>query len=438
MSLFKQSINSFYNRTFRAVEMPSSLSSITDIDAKSEVDPTSVDLTPEAIKTIWGHTEAFYRTGVQPMVSLCIRRKGKIVINRAMGYSRDDVLASVDTPVCMFSAAKAVSAMLIHLLAEQGKINLLDPISFYIPAFAAKGKGGISILQLLSHRAGIPNLPEGSGMEVLLNHKEALRVLCEAESLDHMGRVQSYHAVTSGVIMDELIRVTTGMTIQEYLDRYISKPMGMKYFSYGLAKKDRAIVALDKVTGPKIGAIDKILEGIIGVDPNDIGMFTSDSRFYDAVFPSANLFATAEEGSRFYQMLLNHGNWEGKQIMSPLTVHKATHSFGKAEFDKSLMAPMRYSAGFMLGGSPIGIYGRHSQYAFGHLGYANIICWADPQRDISVSFMNNGKLLLGPHLKSFFKLIGCIAAQCPPVREMEDDIPAYQPSSNPPKTSNTQ
>jgi CubicO group peptidase (beta-lactamase class C family) len=299
-------------------------------------------------------------------------------------------------------------------------------VSYYIPEFAAKGKGGISILQLLSHRGGIPNLPEGVGMEVLLDHKAALEVLCASEPQDQLGRVQSYHAVTSGVIMDELVRVTTGLTIQQYLDRHIRKPMGMRYFRYGLPKRDRAVVALDKVTGPKIGAIDKNLQGIIGVDPNDIGMFTSEARFYDAVFPSANLFSTAEESCRFYQMLLNHGEWNGKQILDPLTVHKATHSFGKAEMDKSLMAPMRYSAGFMLGGSPIGIYGRHSQYAYGHLGYANIICWADPAREISVSLMNNGKILLGPHLKSFFKLIGAIAAQCPATREMKDETPHYQ------------
>jgi len=308
--------------------------------------------------------------------------------------------------------------MLIHLLAEQGKVQLLDPVSHYIPQFAAEGKANISILQLLSHRGGIPNLPEGESMEILLDHDAALEALCAAKPLDHLGRVQSYHAVTSGVIMDELIRATTGMTIQESLDKYIRKPMGMKYFYYGVPKKDRGIVAHDQVTGPKIGAVDKNLQGIIGVDPNDIGQFTQEERFYDAVFPSANLFCTAEESSRFYQMLLDGGIYQGEKILDPLTVLKATHSFGKAEFDKSLMAPMRFSAGFMLGGSPVGLYGKHSQHAYGHLGYANIICWADPEREISVSLMNNGKLIVGPHLKSFIKLIGSIAKQCPPCNEL--------------------
>ena len=425
MNLFKDKTQALYQRAFRTISVPDDLSTITDIDADNEVDPTSVGLEPGAVDSIWEHTERFYRAGVHPMVSLCVRRQGDIVLNRSLGYARNNVLATVHTPVCLFSASKAISAVLIHLLAEQGHINLLDPVSYYIPAFAAKGKGSISILQLLSHRGGIPNLPKGVGMEVLLDHQAALQVLCDSEPEDHLGRVQSYHAVTSGVIMDELVRTTTGMTLQQYLDKYIRKPMGMRYFRFGLTKRDRANAALDKVTGPKVGVIDNVLQGIIGVDPNDIGQFTSEARFYDAVFPSANLFATAEEISRYYQMLLNGGHWQGKQILDRLTVHKAIHSFGKAELDKALMAPMRYSAGFMLGSKGIGMFGRHSQYAYGHLGYANIISWADPEREISVSLMNNGKLILGPHLKAFLQLIGSIAAECPPVRDMQDDIPVY-------------
>ena len=81
--------------------------------------------------------------------------------------------------------------------------------------------------------------------------------------------------------------------------------------------------------------------------------------------------------------------------------------------------------GFMLGGSPVGIYGINTQYAYGHLGYANIVCWADPQRDIAVSLMNTGKLAVGPHLKALPALLGAISAQCQPVVDMESDVPLY-------------
>jgi hypothetical protein len=81
----------------------------------------------------------------------------------------------------------------------------------------------------------------------------------------------------------------------------------------------------------------------------------------------------------------------------------------------------------MLGGTPYGIYGPNSQYAYGHLGFANILCWADPSRDIAVSIMNTGKLALGLHLKTLPALLGAIAEQCEPLVDMEGDTAIFQP-----------
>jgi CubicO group peptidase (beta-lactamase class C family) len=251
-------------------------------------------------------------------------------------------------------------------------------------------------------------------------------MVCEAEPTDHQGRVQAYHAITTGFIFNELIKVTTGLNAQQYLQRYISKPMGMRYFRFGLNKRDQANVAINTTTGLDSAPVNRALAGILGTHPDQAVEMTNDPRFYRAIIPSANLFATAEEVSRFYQMLLNHGHWQGEQILDPLTVHRATRSQGKFVLDKSLMIPMRYSAGFMLGGSPIGIYGKDTQYAYGHLGYANIFCWADPQRDIAVSLMNTGKLALGPHLKALPVLLGAISAECQSIIDMEGDVPIYR------------
>ncbi len=77
-------------------------------------------------------------------------------------------------------------------------------------------------------------------------------------------------------------------------------------------------------------------------------------------------------------MLLDNGRYKDKQIMAPLTAYRAVQEAGKARLDGSLKLPMRYSPGFMLGGNPIGMYGSNSHFAYGHLGLANIICWADP------------------------------------------------------------
>jgi CubicO group peptidase (beta-lactamase class C family) len=418
--------NALYQRAFRTVSIPDDLAAITDIDPH-EVSPQSAGLDAAAVNGIWEACQKLYRTGVYPMLSLCLRRHGEVVINRSLGYSRNDgrdnrrdghreqQIATINTPICAFSASKSVSAVLMHVLAQQGAIDLFDPVSDYLPAFAAKGKGNITIMDLLTHRGGIAKFPKGTNIDLLYDPDAALALICDTAPTYHESRFQGYHTLTSGFIFNELIELTTGLDAQQYLQRYISKPMGMRYFRFGLTQRDQARVAINATTGPVIRLADWALSTVLGTHPETAVRMTNDPRFYRAVIPSANLFCTAEEMSRFYQMLLNDGQWRGRQILEPQTVHNATRSQGKFELDRSLMLPMRYSAGFMLGGSPIGMYGLDTQYAFGHLGYANIFSWADPQRDIAVSLMNTGKLALGPHLLALPALMHAISRACPTV-----------------------
>lgn len=351
-----------------------------------------------------------------------------MLLNRTIGYQRGDalssdaVIADLNTPVCLFSASKSISAMLLHLLAEQGKIHLLDPISYYIPAFAANNKGDISIYQLLAHRAGVPGLGEDVDPALLFDHKTVMEQICAAEPIDHLGRTIAYHAITGGFILDELIRVTTGMNAQQYLDKHIRKPMNMRYFRYGLTKRDQARVADHRSTGFKPGKlIGGTLKNALGIDLEEAVTLSDTPEFRSALLPSGNIYCTAEEASRFFQMMLDYGRYGDQQILQPLTVHRSIQEAGKAVIDASLKIPMRYSPGFMLGGSPMGIYGRNTHYAYGHLGLSTVFCWADPERDISVAILNTGKPVLGSHLRALPRLLFGIADRCPPVREMPAD-----------------
>jgi CubicO group peptidase (beta-lactamase class C family) len=409
-----------FDRLLRTVPIPDDLDAVTRIDTAREAPPGDAGLSAVAVKAIWQDALRLYRTGMYPMLSLCLRRRGKIVLNRTIGYehgdaaSSDAVVAELDTPVCLFSASKAMSATLIHLLAEQGKIHLLDPVSYYIPAFAAQGKGFITIYQLLAHRAGVPGLGDAVEPELLYDREEVLARLCAARPLDRMGRTAAYHALTGGYIVDELIRVTTGMTAQQYLNRYIRRPMGMRYFRYGVTRRDLPRVAENRSTGLKPGPLlGRTLRKVLGIDMEQAVAFTADEAFRTAVLPSANIYATAEEAGRFYQMLLDYGRYGEQRIMQPLTVHRATQEVGRAEFDASLKIPMRYSAGFMLGGAPVGMYGPGTHYAYGHLGLSNIFCWADPARDISVALLNTGKPVIGNHIPALFSLLASISRFCP-------------------------
>ena len=422
---------SLLKKKCRGIDIPSDLSSITSIDYENEVPAGESGLSEDETAAIWDATQDFYRKGMHPLISICLQRGGEMVFNRSIGYqsgddaSTDAVVANFNTPVCMFSASKVISAVLLHLLAEQNKIHLLDPVCHYIPAFAAGGKANINIYQLLAHRAGVPGLGEGVDPDLLYDREEALARICAAETSDKKGRNPAYHAITGGFIIDELIRVTTGLTIQQYLDRYIRKPMGMKYFRYGLTAKDFKKAAVHRSTGlPVTGRFGNAISNVLGLEYEKIVEFSNSADFGGAVLPSANLYCTAEESTRFFQMLLDHGRYKGKQILAPLTVYRAVQEAGKAQMDGSLVLPLRYSPGFMMGGGLLGLYGRDCNFAYGHLGLANIICWADPERDIAVSILNSGKPILGPHIPAFLGLQNAIANQCPKVRDMEaSDVP---------------
>ena len=91
-----------------------------------------------------------------------------MVLKRAIGHARgngpgdgdeDPVPMTPETPVCLYSASKAMAAMTVHLLSEHKALSLLDPVSHYLPAFGQNGKRDITIYQLLCHKAGIPTIP---------------------------------------------------------------------------------------------------------------------------------------------------------------------------------------------------------------------------------------------------------------------------------------
>src|SRR2546430_12251814 len=115
------------------VAMPGDLRSISQIDRDAEVRPQDLGLKPERVEAIWTQIEEFYRTGVQPAITLVLRRHGKIVLKRAIGCVSGNVpgeenLPQVplhsDSPICLFSASKAITALLVHKLVEQKKLRL--------------------------------------------------------------------------------------------------------------------------------------------------------------------------------------------------------------------------------------------------------------------------------------------------------------------------
>ena len=412
--------------TGRRVTVPDDLDDVVSIDRDAECDPKDVGLDPLRVEAVWEAVEELYRTGLQPAMTLVVRRHGKIVLKRAVGCVSGNlpgdqapaVKLSPDAPISLFSASKAISALLIHKLVEQNNMRLEDHVADHIPKFAAHGKERVTVRQLLAHRAGIPLLPVSEPAPDLLRHWDAIiDMLCAAKPADAKFQKQAYHALTAGFILGELVRRVSKRELPELMREWIAQPLGCKHLTYGLAPELRDQAPLNVFTGPKVfWPINSFAKRILGVSFEHATEASNSDAFLSGIVPAGNIYATADDASRVFQMLLDRGKFNGTRVFNADTVAEAKRPVGPMQVDGMLRIPIRYSAGFMLGENPFGLYGPKCQQAFGHLGFIAVLCWADPSRDISAAFLNTGKSVSPMGVVKLARVLGAISRAFPPVQ----------------------
>jgi CubicO group peptidase (beta-lactamase class C family) len=167
------------------------------------------------------------------------------------------------------------------------------------------------------------------------------------------------------------------------------------------------------VTGPPpLPPLSTLVERALGVPIREAVELSNDPRFLTAIIPAGNVITTANELSRFYQLLLDGGELDGVRIFDPRTIQRATAEQSYLEFDLTLGFPLRYSMGFMLGAQWLSLYGPDTEQAFGHLGFTNVSGWADPARGVAAALMTSGKPLVYPQLYHLFDIARRIGAAC--------------------------
>ncbi|HSP99257.1 MAG TPA: serine hydrolase domain-containing protein [Candidatus Dormibacteraeota bacterium] len=408
--------------------VPSDLAAVTTINYDAEVAPRALEVADDGVEQIWSAAERLYRSGIHPALQLCVRRHGEVLIDRAIGHAAgngphdrrktEKVLATPATPFNILSASKAVTAMVIHLLDQKRLLHLHDPVCEYIPEFATHGKERVTIQHVLTHRAGIPNLPANAMRLENLDHEDrVVKLLCDAELTWRPGRRLAYHAITGGFILGEIVKRVTGKPIRTFLREQILAPLGFRWMNYGVAARDVGKVAVNYFTGPPLlPPLSTLLERALGLPLDEVIAVSNAPRFLTAVVPAGNVVSTANEMSRFYQLLLAGGTLDGVTVFEPRTIRRAVQEQSYLEFDLTLVLPLRYGMGFMLGGKTFSLYGPDTDEAFGHLGFTNIICWADPERQISGALMTSGKPVLYPEIYFLHDLMWTIGTVCTKTR----------------------
>jgi len=308
--------------------------------------------------------------------------------------------------------------MLVHRLDQDGLLRLDDAVAEYIPEFGRHGKQDVTIRHVLTHRAGFAVV---KGVEITLDlladSEGILEAIYDTHSKRHPGRKLAYHAVTGGYVLGELIRRVTGKPIATVLEEFISGPLGLETFRYGVRDADVERIAQHANTGPPARPpTSMFFTRAFGLTHAECVEASNDRRYSSAVIPSANVYGTLSEIGDFFECLLRQGALGDRRVFAPKTVRRAITEQSYLQFDSMIFIPVRYGLGFMLGSDYASLYGPMTRNAYGHFGFTNVLCWADPDRDISVVLMPTGKPFLTPKLVRWWWVPTQVSRHIPKVR----------------------
>ena len=284
-------------------------------------DFAALAIDPVRLNRVDSLLQAHVDAGIIPHALTFVAKNGQVVHNKAFGWrdvekrlplEKDDIFR-------MYSQTKAITTVALMTLFEQGKFQLDDPVSSYIPAMTNRvidhqaGEGAtreaaspVLIRHLLAHSAGInASRIDTRQFETLA---ELVNTIVQQPLLYDPGTGWNYHP--SSDVWAYLVEYFSGKSLQEYIQETIIEPLGISDMAYyhDPALADRFVTIYREQEG-------KIIP--------DTGMwsgrypFGNDRRFAQG---GTGLNGTIEGYARFCQMILNGGAFNNHRILGRRTL----------------------------------------------------------------------------------------------------------------------
>lgn len=329
-------------------------------------------------------------------LQVCAYLDGEMVVDCWTGLADEASGRQVDggTLFTVFSATKGIAATALHIQAERGRIAYDDPIVKHWPEFGAEGKDRATVLDALTHRTGVPQMPQACTVEMMCDWEEMVQAIAAHKPLWEPGRRSGYHAYTYGWIVGELVRRTDkhGRPFAVFVQDEICAPLGIDSFWMGIPDEAEPRVATLKnlPPPPPDAAVSPFMPLAI---PRALGVAQEvfgRPGVRRACIPGAGGITNARSLARHYAMFAGSGELDGVRLLSPERVDQV-RSLQTDEVDAVIGLPVRKGMGYFLGGgvypsvAPMGA----REGAFGHPGAGGSIGWADPELGLAVAICKN-------------------------------------------------
>jgi CubicO group peptidase (beta-lactamase class C family) len=355
------------------------------------------------------YTDKVQRGELAGIVTL-IARHGKIAHFSALGSADVEKHKPIqrDTIFRLYSMTKPITSTALMMLYEEGRFQMEDPLSKYLPEFAhlrvlRNPEGHLkdtvpvehepTIQDVFRHTAGFVHALENTALDAEYSKANLFGV--DVSLTEMMGRLAKlplqYPPGTKWVysvgpdVQARLVEVLSGMPFDRFLEERLFKPLGMKDTEFWVPpEKAPRLATVYWMKDGKLTPIDKA-HGSPGdtwlSEPWTVNSYTVNHKRKGG---SYGLVSTADDYLRFAQMLLNGGELEGVRILSPQTVqYMARDHLGSIR----KLPGMGFGLGFAIMEDAAAAGYMSSVGTYSWAGYASTYFWVDPKEDMVVIAM---------------------------------------------------
>ena len=287
------------------------------------------------------------------------------------------------------SMTKPIAAVCVAILADAGKLSYDDAVEKYLPEFQqqwrteeqppnrrhlVKVERPITLRQLLTHTSGMANYPVTDPHWTLAE----MTIVAAREPLGFPPGSRWGYSTAGIDALGRVVEVVSGMPFAAFLQQRLLDPLRMNHTTFWPTPGQDKRLARNYRKNPQSGKLEEtVITYLYG------GAITDRAR---PPLGGAGLFSTAEDLSRFYQMLLNGGESGGQRILKPQTVAEMTRNqIGELKARPGIV----WGLGFNVVLEPKGMAANAtlSPGSFGHGGAHGTNSWADPARGLIYIYM---------------------------------------------------
>ncbi len=354
--------------------------------------PLAAAQSPDKLNAIDAALQRFVDAGELSGGVAVVARRGGVLHTAAVGKANlaTDLPMRADTPFVIASMTKPVTAAAVLALVDAGKLSVDDPLEKHLPEFKGqmlvkeRGKEATTLVPLarrvtvrdvLTHTSGLagnygPGFPDVWTGTRPYTLRESTFVVSQKPLEFAPGSKWSY--CNPGIdTLGRLVEFASGMSYEDYCQKTLFGPLGMTATTFHPSAEvlARTAVVYGKAAGGKLTPSGNLL---ISYQPGA-----------KHPCPMGGLYSTAGDMARFYRMLLNGGELDGKRVLKPETVAAMTR-VQTGELKAGFNDGMGYGYAVAVVREPKGITENLSPGTFGHGGAFGTHSWADPVQDLVV------------------------------------------------------